>query len=116
MPRGRQATRTISRPYRLSADRIDRVLHSERVHRGGGKVTYEAILSSLPAGVIMEHEGSAYLFWGGKLRPWTFSGYGPATDAPSAAIVEVLTPKSIVGAIRAGFVPLVHASAGGHSV
>ncbi len=100
----------------LSADRIDRVLHSERVQRGGGKVTYGAIVSSLPAGVIIEHEGSAFLLWAGKLRPWSFSGYGPAADVVSAARVEVLTPKSIVAAIRAGFVPQVHASAGGQSV
>ncbi|SRR6266542_592775 len=97
----------------LSAGKIDRVLHSERVQRGGGKKTYEAILSSLPAGVIIEHEGRPYLHWAGKLQPWTFFGYGPAADVSSAAEVKVLTPKSIVRAIRAGFVPHVHESAGG---
>jgi hypothetical protein len=33
---------------------VDGVLHSERVQPGGGKKTYEALLSSLPGGVIVE--------------------------------------------------------------
>jgi hypothetical protein len=98
-------------PLPLSADKIDRVLHSERVQRGGGKKTYKAILSSLPAGVIVEHEGRAYLLWAGKLRPWSFAGYGPADDVSSEAGVKVLSPRSIVRAIKAGFVPHVHESA-----
>lgn len=93
-----------------SADEIDRVLHSERVQRGGGKSTYEAVSSSLPSGVLMEHEGRVYLQWAGGVRPWSFAGYGPST-AMSPAEVRVLTPRSIVRAIEAGFVPQVHESA-----
>lgn len=96
----------------LSADKIDRVLQSERVRHGGGKKTYEAAPSSLPAGAIVEHEGRPYLVWAGRLRPWSFAGYGPAAGVLPAAEVTVLTPKSIVQAIRAGFVPHVHESAG----
>jgi hypothetical protein len=101
----------VSQP--LSADAIDRVLHSDRVRQGGGKKTYQAVLSTLPAGSIAEHEGRAYLIWAGKLRPWSFAGYGPAAGVLPATEVTVLTPKSIVQAIRAGFVPHVHESAGG---
>jgi hypothetical protein len=96
----------------LSVDKIDRVLHSERVQQGGGKKTYEAVLSTLPAGVLIEYERHVYLQWAGKLHPWSFAGYGPAADVSAAAEVKVLTPKSIVRAIRAGFVPQVHESAG----
>ena len=96
-----------------SAEKIDRVLHAERVQRGGGKKTYEAALSSLPAGVIVEHEGRAHLYWAGRLRAWSFAGYGPAAALSATAHVKVLTPKSIVRAIRAGFVPQVHESARG---
>ena len=105
------ADQLFSRPLR--ADAIDRVLHSERVRRGGGKKTYQAVVSTLPAGSIVEHEGRAYLAWAGKWRPWSFDGYGPAASLLPATEVTVLTPKSIVQAIRAGFVPDVHESAGG---
>ena len=87
------------------------MLHAERVQRGGGKKTYRATLSSLPAGTIVEHEGRPHLYWNGGLRPWSFSGYGFAVEVSPESDVEALTPKSIVEAIRAGFVPQVHESA-----
>jgi hypothetical protein len=105
------ADRVVSQ--RVSADEIDRVLHSERVRHGGGKKTYQAVVATLPAGSIVEHEGRAYLAWAGKLRLWSFAGYGPAVSLLPATEVAVLTPKTIVQAIRAGFVPDVHESAGG---
>ena len=95
------------------ADAMDRVLHEERVRRGGDKVTYEERLSALPEGVLVEYRERPHLKWGGRLLPWSFEGYGPAVD-PSAherLRVSVLTPRSIVGAIRAGFVPQVHETA-----
>ena len=100
----------VSQPPR--ADKVDRVLHAERVRDDGGKKTYAAAVSTLPAGSFVEHEGRAYLAWAGKWRPWSFAGYGPAASLLPSVEVTVLTPKSIVQAIRAGFVPDVHESAG----
>ncbi len=91
----------------LRADAIDRVLHAERVDRTGRKKTYRAALSSLPDGTMVERAGSPHLVWRGKLRRWSFGGYGPAVDAAPDEVVDVLTPRSIVGAIRAGFLPQV---------
>jgi hypothetical protein len=90
---------------------MDRVLHEERVRRGGEKVTYEEKCSALPDGVLVEHRGNAQLKWRGRLFPWSFAGYGPAAALPPGTRVAVLTPRSIVRAIRAGFVPQVHESA-----
>jgi hypothetical protein len=95
-----------------SADDLDRVLHQERVGPGGEKGTFDARLSSLPAGTLVEREGRACLYWDGKLRPWSFTGYGRAIRPESSARTKVLTPRSIVGALRAGFLPQVHPSAG----
>lgn len=100
--RGRDAP-----PRFLRADAIDRVLHAERLDRKGRKKTYLATPSSLPAGTMVEHAGSPHLIWRGELRPWSFGGYGPAVDVMPDEEVNVLTPRSIVGAIRAGFVPQV---------
>jgi hypothetical protein len=105
--RGRDAERRF-----LSAEEIDRVLHAERLDAGGGKRTYVAVLSSLPDGTMVEHAGGPHLLRDGRLSPWSFSGYGPAVDAPLETEVAVLTPRSIVLAIRAGFAPQVHESAG----
>jgi hypothetical protein len=103
---GRRGRGTV-RPLR--ADAIDSVLHAERLDRGGGKRTYRAILSSLPDGTMVEHAGGPHLIRGRKLLPWSFYGYGPGVDVAVENEVDVLTPRSIVGAIRAGFVPEVAA-------
>lgn len=97
----------------VSAGAMDRALHAERLGPGGRKRTHEAALSSLPAGTFVEHGGRPCLYWAGRLRPWSFTGYEAAIEARPSARVAVLTPKSIVRALRAGFVPQVHASAGG---
>ncbi len=93
-----------------SADEMDRVLHSERVGRGGAKRIYEAALIGLPAGTMIEHQGRPFLLWEGRLRPWSFAGYGPPRDVLPAQMVKVLTPESIVGALRSGFASQVHVS------
>ena len=94
------------------ADDVDRVLHEERWTRGGGKPAHDAVLSSLPEGVLVEHRARARLLWRGRLFAWSFEGYGPPEKVAANERVPVLTPRSIVGAIRAGFVPQVHGSAG----
>ncbi len=94
------------------ADDVDRVLHEERWARVGAKRTHDAVLSALPEGVLVEGEGRARLLWRGRLRRWTFEGYGPPEGVAPNETVRVLTPRSIVGAMRAGFVPQVHESAG----
>jgi len=100
-------------PEAPHAGDIDRTLQAERVQRGGVKRTFEAELSSLPDGTLLDLGGHPYLYWGGGLRPWSFAGYGTAENrVPSEINVKVLTPKSIVRAIRAGFLPQVHESAG----
>ena len=96
----------------IRADAIDRMLHAERLEAGGVKGAYAAVLSSLPDGAMVDYAGNAQLVWRGRLWPWSFTGYGPAVAAPPETEVVVLTPRSIVRAIRAGFVPQVHESAG----
>jgi hypothetical protein len=93
-----------------SADEIDRALHAERVREDGGKKTYRARFLSLSDGVVVEHDGRPHLLRGGKLRAWSFDGYGSCVDPPSGD-VDVLTPKSIVRVIQAGFIPQAHETA-----
>ena len=96
----------------LRADAIDRILHAERLEAGGVKSAYGAVLSALPDGTIVDYAEGPHLVWNGRILPWSFSGYGSAVAAPPETKVAVLTPRSVVRAIRAGFIPQVHASAG----
>jgi len=108
--RGRGDARKAHPP---TASAMDAVLHAERLRPDGTKRTYDAPLSSLPDGTLVEHEGRSHLHLRGALRPWSFEGYGPAVRVPAGARVAVLTPESIVRAIQAGFTPQVHGSVDG---
>ena len=90
---------------------IDKQLHLERVDRAKNKVTFNAIVSSLPEGTIFEHESNSYLIWEDQYFLWTHHGYMKTMQAVSIdTCVAVLTPASIVAIYRLGFKPQIHPS------
>ena len=103
------------RPSELaSAIQIDDVLHADRLDPAGSKRTFTAELNQLPDGVIVTMEGSAdqaFLIRGDSLLAWSPGGYRERRARKKGQRVLVLTPESTVAAIRAGFVPQIHATA-----
>jgi len=100
---------------RPTADEIDSCLHVERVTANRSKNSYTEPIDGLPDGVFVTVEASgkqAYLVWGDHLLEWSPGGYRQRRPRPSGKIVRVLTPRSTVEVIRAGYVPEVHPSAG----
>jgi hypothetical protein len=49
------------------------------------------------------------LLIGGRLRPWSLTGYGAGMGVSGP--VEVLTPPAIIAAISAGYQPMLHPTA-----
>jgi hypothetical protein len=97
----------------LNAPEIDRTLHRERVTRKREKVTYVARIDDLPDGVMVAQSGRALLILGDHVIPWTPYGYQKGLPRHSGVQLSVLTPRSTVQVIAAGYVPMVHASAQG---
>jgi len=95
-----------------SAEEMDRRLQADRRIRGGGKRTFLAPCEDLPAGTFIGQGDQAWLVGDGQLLRWTPGGYAERQDRPRE-IVTVLTPRSTVAVLRAGYLPGVHASAGG---
>jgi hypothetical protein len=93
-----------------NVDAIDAQLASER-RRRGKKRTYFADVTMLPNGAYIAIEGRAWLVWSGALLEWSDSGYVSRRTRPAAGHVEVLTPRSTVAVLRAGYEPGVHPSA-----
>jgi hypothetical protein len=97
------------------ADHIDAVLHADRLEGRGAhqrKRTYWEQLATLPEGVFIHLDGSAWLLWRGQLLEWSAGGYRTRRSLPPAAIrVEVLTPRSLVAVLGAGYPLDVHVSA-----
>ena len=94
----------------LTAPGIDRTLHRERVTRKREKIMHVARVDDLPNGVMMVQSSRAVLISGDTVLPWTPYGYEEALPRPSKVRVSVLTPRSTVQVIAAGYVPMVHAS------
>jgi hypothetical protein len=101
---------------RPTADAIDNRLHMERVSKDRSKRVFTAPLDRLPDGVFVTTKASgeqAYLVWDNRLLEWSPGGYRQRRSRPKNEVVQVLTPKSTVEVIRAGYVPEVHSSAYG---
>ena len=94
-----------------SVDEIDRRLHADRLCAPGVRRFYRDQIEELPGGVHVEIEGAAWLVWRRNLHAWSAAGY-TERRAIGRGAVTVITPPSIVGAIRAGYAPGVHPSAG----
>ena len=97
-----------------TAGEIDDALHAERIGTNREKLRYSADLDNLPDGVFVTLEGddaTPYLLWRGELLAWSPAGYRERRARPPGVRVSVLTPKSTVATIRAGYVPDVHPSA-----
>ena len=96
------------------APEMDLALHAERVGAQGQKITYRAQLSALPDGTfvrLLDGTTESYLVDSNRLLPWSPAGYGPPLPAPKRREVEVLTPRSIVAVLSAGYRPMLHPSA-----
>ena len=94
------------------ADEMDRVLHAERVGPGGVKRTYVGLPSDLPAGtMVADGSGRPLLVVGQQLVLWRPGGYGAVVPQPAGVELRVLTPKSVVRALAAGYPVEVHSSA-----
>ena len=90
---------------------IDKALHVERVGQDKLKRTHPARLGDLPVGSICALGVHALLVSSTGLREWSFHGYRPTNTLPPSTPVELLTPPSIVAAIRHGLEVDLHPSA-----
>ena len=90
---------------RLTIPEIDEQLHDERINNGQ-KPTFEAPGGELPEGTMIRESGHSQplLLWGEFAYPWSNHGYGIRRSVPDA-IVEVLTPPSIVKLFEHRFIP-----------
>lgn len=101
-------------PEMVTAKALDDRLHAERLTLDDSQRTFPANLADLPDGVFVVREGqgeTAYLVWGGHLLAWSPGGYRGRESRRGGEKVRVLTPRSTVEALRAGYVPEVHTSA-----
>lgn len=90
---------------------IDSTLHEERLV-GRGRTSAKRTIDvdgDLPDGSMVALDGRAWLVLGDSLRAWSMQGYGDERRRPKT--VALLTPPSVVAAMRNGYRLMVHETA-----
>lgn len=106
-----QANPEFTKEAKPRATMIDEVLHAERITAAREKVTFTERLGALPEGTMIALEdGQAYLLHQDALRRWRVDGYDRVLQMEHNRKVQVLTPRSVVKTLAAGYQAQVHAS------
>jgi len=99
----------------VDADAIDAQLHSERVDpETRGQRLHEVPLDDLPDGAFVLLDSAPWLVLGAEVLQWTVAGYVERSTRPVGGHVVLVTPPSLVAALRTDWqplVPLLHPSA-----
>ncbi|WEX08463.1 hypothetical protein [Chelativorans sp. AA-79] len=98
----------------LSASGMDTILHWQRRAAGAPAMPLrQADVQALPDGAMVEASGRGFALRCGRLLPWSFDGYRQArTVVEAGAAFTLLTPPATVTALREGYRPVWHPSAG----
>lgn len=94
---------------RPSAAWIDTILHRERLDRGAKRLHPILVpLANLPDGAVVTLGRDAFTLCAGLPHRWTEHGYAPSRPFDRAD--ALLTPPSTLGALEAGYRPMLHPS------
>lgn len=91
---------------------VDDIIHQERLKPNGAKNTFTSNLKELPDGVMISipNQPESFLYHKNHLFLWSPSGYISSYKVESDQLVSVLTPKSIVEVLKAGYKCHIHDS------
>jgi hypothetical protein len=92
------------------ANTMDRRLHADRLDARKRKRTYHDEAAGLPDGAYVALDATPWLLWRGELHQWSDAGYVCRRSPPLSGGVDVITPRSIVAILAAGYRPGVHPS------
>jgi hypothetical protein len=94
----------------LAAPELDSILHRERLRQREKRIhPMSRPIDRLPDGVMLAAGDAAYLILHGRPLLWSPDGYRQVDQIPR--LDGMLTPPSTLGALRAGYRPVLHPSA-----
>lgn len=94
-----------------SVDVVDRQLHADRRPGPWQKRTFNAPIADLPDAAYIAIDDRAWLLESNTLLEWSPDRYLRRRPRPRSGDVTVLTPRSLVDVLRAGYEPMRHPSA-----
>jgi hypothetical protein len=90
-----------------SINQIDEIIHHERIDANKAKVIHERASGDIPEGTFVLVNDDPYVLINGMPHRWTPFGYERSMALPEVSMFTVLTPRSIVNAFSAGYVPQI---------
>jgi hypothetical protein len=87
------------------------MLHADRLSGPATRRTYQSELARLPDGAMILLLDQAWLVLGDELLAWSLRGYHERLPRTTFDEVTVLTPRSTVATLAAGYRPKLHPSA-----
>jgi hypothetical protein len=112
-------TRSLNAAEPLLASQLNDRLKSERLSpgrglgRAGDRITWNAAFADLPDGtIILNDENKPCLVRDDQLMRFTFGAWIVAQPRPTNGTATILTPPTSVAALRQGYLPTLHPSAG----
>ncbi|MGI9390928.1 MAG: hypothetical protein ACR2O1_12790 [Boseongicola sp.] len=99
--------------FRDSAKAMDEILHAARaIPRRFEQCRTDMEIDKLPVGAMILH-GVPKLVLEDRFLPVAPDGYGSPEPRPTSGNATVLTPAPTIEALREGYRPTIHSSAGG---
>jgi len=89
---------------------LDKMLHRDRVTRKREQVRFDALLETLPDGVMVLYRKHPHLVFKDAVLRYSPDGYTESLLRPEG-MVTVLTPRSTVATLALGYEPVLHGSA-----
>jgi hypothetical protein len=96
---------------KTSIQKIDDVLHGERINKHKSKVTFEENFHNIPNGTFILYNENPFLVMNNQMFLWTPFGYAKEISLPKTNKLIILTPKSVVNTFNAGYSPQIHIGA-----
>lgn len=95
------------------APQLDARLHDERVASGGRVFAVSGRdFGALPEGAMLARGRKYFAKHGGLLRRWGFGGYGNITHFAQGEEIRLITPRTTLVALKAGYRPVWHPTIG----
>lgn len=90
---------------KTSVQLIDNIIHAERIDHEKQKVTHQRKLAEIAAGTFVLLNDEPFVFYNSAFCRWTPFGYDESITLAGDSLLTVLTPRSVVNAFLAGYVP-----------
>ena len=90
---------------KVSIQKIDGIIHEERINKDRSKISFEESIHNIPDGSFVLFDNDPHVVFNKQLFLWSPFGYAKGITLPHAEKLIVLTPVSIVNTFRVGYLP-----------